>query len=103
MHHIKAISRQMLADKMKDAEIISNDHETKKDIMSILVRARKAETEGGKEGFSMNDEAMVNQVVSRSTTDTAVTDAPTQLTFLGAGHETTASGLTWVRIKPVWV
>jgi len=60
----------MLADKMKDAEIISNDHETKKDIMSILVRARKAEMDGGKESFSMNDEAMVNQVVSSFAIDT---------------------------------
>ncbi|KAF9074155.1 cytochrome P450 [Rhodocollybia butyracea] len=81
MYNIKRISAEMLRDKMKEsieAGIVEGDSELsgKKDIMSILVRARTREV--GDE-YKMSDEAMVNQV----------------LTFLGAGHETTASGLTW--------
>ena len=96
----------MLSEKMReslDSGIAEGDSELhgKKDIMSILVRARISETEGQ---YKMSDEAMMNQV----------------LTFLGAGHETTgryyllplflvsgltctlmitlASGLAWVRL-----
>ncbi|KII92067.1 hypothetical protein PLICRDRAFT_50496 [Plicaturopsis crispa FD-325 SS-3] len=77
MHRIKAISRQMLAEKMEDAATVqASDTAAKRDIMSILVRARAAED---KEGYQMTDAAMMDQV----------------LTFLGAGHETTASGLAW--------
>jgi len=47
--------------------------------MSILVRARKADLDSKTGGYAMSDEAMMDQV----------------LTFLGAGHETTASGLAW--------
>ena len=68
---------------MKEAHSAPGDFETKKDIMSILVRARMAEekaNEGRKVGYAMSDGEMMDQV----------------LTFLGAGHETTASGLAWV-------
>lgn len=61
--------------------------------MSLLVRARMAaSTSGTARGkgagatveYQMSDGAMMDQV----------------LTFLGAGHETTASGLAWVRSFP---
>ncbi|KAF9567301.1 cytochrome P450 [Agrocybe pediades] len=90
MYRIRRISRQMLEEKLKDSNLILNDSDAKKDIMSILVRARKAELDGGKGGYAMSDQAMMDQV----------------LTFLGAGHETTASGLTWtlwhLSNKPEW-
>ncbi|KAL0573760.1 hypothetical protein V5O48_008203 [Marasmius crinis-equi] len=81
MHTIKRISRTMLSEKVHEAlesGVTGADSELhgKKDIMSILVRARTSESEGQ---YKMSDEAMVDQV----------------LTFLGAGHETTASGLAW--------
>ncbi|KAF9057557.1 cytochrome P450 [Panaeolus papilionaceus] len=79
MYRIKQLSKAMLAEKMKDADLPLSDMEAKRDIMSILVRARRAEMDGGKTGYAMSDRAMMDQV----------------LTFLGAGHETTASGLTW--------
>ncbi|KAH9482683.1 Cytochrome P450 monooxygenase 205 [Psilocybe cubensis] len=79
MHRIRKLSAQMLQEKMKDSILIDTDISAKRDIMSILVRARKVEMDGGKGDFAMSDRAMMDQV----------------LTFLGAGHETTASGLTW--------
>ncbi|KAF8204998.1 cytochrome P450 [Pholiota molesta] len=79
MYRIRKISVKMLEEKMKDSSLVLNDSDAKRDIMSILVRARKAELDGGKGGYAMSDRAMMDQV----------------LTFLGAGHETTASGLTW--------
>ncbi|KAF9047074.1 cytochrome P450 [Hymenopellis radicata] len=79
MHTIRRISAQMLAEKIRETSGITvDDMQTKKDIMSLLVRARQADlTKDG--AYAMTDEAMVDQV----------------LTFLGAGHETTASGLSW--------
>ncbi|KZP14082.1 cytochrome P450 [Athelia psychrophila] len=76
MHHIKRISAQMLKDKLADAAVVADGGEGKKDIMSLLVRARMADKG---EGYQMSDGAMMDQV----------------LTFLGAGHETTASGMAW--------
>ncbi|KAJ7596250.1 cytochrome P450 [Mycena floridula] len=94
MRIIRRISSQMLAQKLRELSpeylaIPSDDMEVgaKKDVMTILVRA-KAEYEKqqqGKqnsetiEGYGMNSNAMMDQV----------------LTFLAAGQETTASGLTW--------
>uniref|UniRef100_A0A8H8CGE5 Cytochrome P450 n=1 Tax=Psilocybe cubensis TaxID=181762 RepID=A0A8H8CGE5_PSICU len=77
MHRIRAVSAQMLAEKMSDSAVSLSDSETKRDIMSLLVRARQADSKAG--GYAMSDQAMMDQV----------------LTFLGAGHETTASGLAW--------
>ncbi|SJL03784.1 related to Cytochrome P450 [Armillaria ostoyae] len=74
------ISRQILSEKIKDLEesgISADDMHAKRDIMSLLMRARANDTE--QRGYAMSDNIMVDQV----------------LTFLGAGHETTASGLTW--------
>ncbi|KAF7980393.1 hypothetical protein HWV62_38192 [Athelia sp. TMB] len=76
MHRIKTISAQMLADKMADSAVTVDDTMAKRDIMSLLVRARKADKG---DGYQMTDQDMMDQV----------------LTFLGAGHETTASGLAW--------
>ncbi|KAF8707323.1 hypothetical protein AX14_013617 [Amanita brunnescens Koide BX004] len=78
MYTIKKISTELLREKMNDSITVS-DMDAKRDIMSILVRARKAGLEKDKTAYTMSDKAMVEQV----------------LTFLGAGHETTASGLAW--------
>ncbi|PBK99680.1 cytochrome P450 [Armillaria gallica] len=82
MHRIRDISKRILDQKMKETSesgITADDTHTKKDIMSILVRARRADLHKDRTAYAMSDTAMIDQV----------------LTFLGAGHETTASGLTW--------
>nr|GAT53818.1 predicted protein [Mycena chlorophos] len=80
MHRIRKISADMLREKTADLSVSPDDMSTKKDIMSLLVRSRKAELEAGASlKDTMSDKAMVDQV----------------LTFLAAGHETTASGLSW--------
>ncbi len=63
MHTIRRISAQMLAEKIRETSGITiDDMHTKKDIMSLLVRARQADlTKDG--AYSMTDEAMVDQVV----------------------------------------
>lgn len=81
-HRIRDISKRILDQKMKETSesgITADDTHTKKDIMSILVRARQADLHKDQTAYAMSDTAMIDQV----------------LTFLGAGHETTASGLTW--------
>ncbi|KAF8070435.1 cytochrome P450 [Lyophyllum atratum] len=79
MHRIKQISAVILADKMRDSAVVMSDTEAKRDVMSLLVRARKADIEKDRGAYAMSDKDMIEQV----------------LTFLGAGHETTASGLAW--------
>ncbi|KAF8966821.1 cytochrome P450 [Flammula alnicola] len=79
MDRIRRVSAAMLEEKMRDSTISVSDSEAKRDIMSLLVRARKADMDSKASGYAMSDEAMMDQV----------------LTFLGAGHETTASGLAW--------
>jgi hypothetical protein len=76
MHRIKAISKTMLDEKLVDAAVPADDMHTKKDIMSLLVKARKAETMAqeksmmageavpGGLGYTMSDEMIMNQVVS---------------------------------------
>ncbi|KAF9448068.1 cytochrome P450 [Macrolepiota fuliginosa MF-IS2] len=78
MHIIRQWSTKMLEDKLRESAHAS-EMDAKRDIISILVHARKAEQGGDTGNYTMNDQAMMDQV----------------LTFLGAGHETTASGLTW--------
>ncbi|KAF8868304.1 cytochrome P450 [Infundibulicybe gibba] len=78
MHRIKRISSEILQEKLADSIRVS-DTDAKRDIMSLLVRARKADLAHEKGAYAMSDQAMMDQV----------------LTFLGAGHETTASGLAW--------
>ncbi|KXN89724.1 Cytochrome P450 3A12 [Leucoagaricus sp. SymC.cos] len=79
MNTIKGISKEILKEKMRESHAVEMEQERKKDIMSLLVRARKESLENELTGYTLSDAAMVDQV----------------LTFLGAGHETTASGLTW--------
>lgn len=61
MHVIRKISEQMLEEKMADAHIVVEAKEPKKDIMSLLVRARIGDKEGS--GYLMSDQAMMDQVV----------------------------------------
>lgn len=70
MHKIKIISRQILDEKLKESAVTAGDMHTKKDIMSLLVKARKAEEEAanGAEkssgaAYRMSDDMMMNQVV----------------------------------------
>ncbi|KIK54332.1 hypothetical protein GYMLUDRAFT_1023054 [Collybiopsis luxurians FD-317 M1] len=74
IHTIKRVSAQMLQEKLKESielGMVEGDSELpgKKDIMSILIRAY---TRGVGDGYKMNEEVMMAQV----------------LTFLTAGHET---------------
>ncbi|KAJ7624701.1 cytochrome P450 [Roridomyces roridus] len=71
-YRIRNISRQMLREKMAAPD----DTSTKKDIMSLLVRAALVSES---DAAAIDDRAMVDQV----------------LTFLTAGHETTATSLSW--------
>ncbi|KAG6879651.1 hypothetical protein C0992_000093 [Termitomyces sp. T32_za158] len=79
MYRIKRVSAKILRQKMEESAVLSSDTEAKRDIMSLLVRARKADLDKDKTVYAMSDRAMMDQV----------------LTFLGAGHETTATGLSW--------
>jgi hypothetical protein len=62
MYRIKGIARGMLEEKMADAVSLS-DMDAKRDIMSLLVRARATQKEGAM-GDWMDDDGMVEQVVS---------------------------------------
>ncbi|KAL5531870.1 hypothetical protein ACEPAF_5433 [Sanghuangporus sanghuang] len=80
MHRIERVSSKILSDANAHATAVASSDSTlkgKKDVMSLLVQARMNESDGS--GYKMSDSMMMQQV----------------LTFLGAGHETTASGLTW--------
>ncbi|KAJ7456302.1 cytochrome P450 [Mycena galericulata] len=79
MYRIRGISQEMLRSKTADLSVSPDDMSTKKDIMTLLVRARKADLDADPSAEAMSDTAMVDQV----------------LTFLAAGHETTATGLSW--------
>ncbi|KDQ54866.1 hypothetical protein JAAARDRAFT_181568 [Jaapia argillacea MUCL 33604] len=87
MYRIKSISQRILTERLSEAQSsavnLEHDMQAKKDIMSLLVRARLAGDQANKgsgvKGYRMSDGAVMDQV----------------LTFLGAGHETTASGLAW--------
>ena len=78
MRTVKRISSEMLAQKMRELSpefdvIQSGDMDVggKKDVMSLLVRARaeyekqqqKGSLEANEEGYGMNQEAMMDQVV----------------------------------------
>ncbi len=65
MHRIRKISRQILSEKIKDLEesgVSADDMHAKRDIMSLLMRARANDTE--QRGYAMSDNIMVDQVVS---------------------------------------
>lgn len=53
----------MLREKMRDSTVTLSDSEAKRDIMSLLVRARKADIDSKTDGYAMSDEAMMDQVV----------------------------------------
>ncbi|KAH7920360.1 cytochrome P450 [Leucogyrophana mollusca] len=77
MYRIKAIARRILAERIAELETADSTPAPKRrDIMSLLLQARFAEKG---EGYQISDADMVEHV----------------LTFLGAGHETTASTLSW--------
>lgn len=63
MYTIRKISTEMLQEKINDS-ITVPDVDAKRDIMSILVRARKADREKNKTAYTMSDKAMLDQVVS---------------------------------------
>lgn len=77
MHRIKAVSREILNEKLADSSIPAEDMHTKKDIMSLLVKARKAEEDTDLKAerrlvknapapgisYRMTDEMMMDQVV----------------------------------------
>ncbi|KAJ7152969.1 cytochrome P450 [Mycena filopes] len=77
LHRIRTISKELLTAKTADLSVSPDDMSTKKDIMSLLVKSRKAAMDAGTE--AMSEQAMLDQM----------------LTFLAAGHETTATGLSW--------
>lgn len=58
VHRIMAVSRKMLDNKLREAN--GKDSESKKDIMSLLVRARMNESN---EGYRMSDQDLMEQVV----------------------------------------
>ncbi|KAG5342649.1 hypothetical protein C0989_010617 [Termitomyces sp. Mn162] len=100
MYRIKRVSSEILRQKMKDSAVVVSDTEAKRDIMSLLVRARKADLDKDKGVYAMSDRAMMDQVVCNITVlSSTLVSAFRQLTFLGAGHETTATGLSWVQLS----
>lgn len=99
MHQIRQISQRMLQEKLKENHATEMEGERKKDIMSLLVRGRKESLASEPSGYTLSDEAMMDQVVRVfffSCYCFALKQHFVKLTFLGAGHETTASGLAWV-------
>lgn len=75
MHRIKAVSSSILQEKLEEAEHLENNEDTaaKKDIMSLLVRARLADQKAqqksvggglGAVSYTMSDAEMMDQVVS---------------------------------------
>ncbi|KZT23875.1 cytochrome P450 [Neolentinus lepideus HHB14362 ss-1] len=81
VRQIRSICAQLLARKVQEtAGVGAADTASKKDIMSLLLRARASDDNvKDADGYHMADQALIEQM----------------LTFLGAGHETTASGLSW--------
>jgi hypothetical protein len=63
MYIIRKVSTELLLEKINDSITVS-DMDAKRDIMSILVRARKADLDKDKTAYTMSDKAMLDQVVS---------------------------------------
>lgn len=63
MYRIKRVSSEFLRQKMEDSAVVASDTEAKRDIMSLLVRARKADMDKDKTVYAMSDRAMMDQVV----------------------------------------
>jgi hypothetical protein len=64
MHRIKRVSAAILREKMEDTAVAMSDMNAKRDIMTLLVRARKADLDKDKGVYAMSDEVMMAQVVS---------------------------------------
>ena len=64
VHGIRGIARKLLDEKVADAAVHPDDFASKKDVMSLLVRARRGEA---KDGYKLSDSAIVDQVVCRTT------------------------------------
>lgn len=68
MSRIRRISREILTEKIHNSALTAGDVASKKDIMSLMVRARASDSDGekgeGEEGYRLSDEALVDQVVS---------------------------------------
>jgi len=64
MYRIKRVSAAILHEKMQDMIVPVSDMNAKRDIMSLLVRARKADLDKDKGVYAMSDQAMMDQVVS---------------------------------------
>ncbi|EPQ61077.1 cytochrome P450 [Gloeophyllum trabeum ATCC 11539] len=85
MRQIRSICARLLDEKIAESLNV-HDIAGKKDIMSLLLNARASDRnpldsdDKSSGGYHMDDRALIEQM----------------LTFLGAGHETTASGLSWV-------
>ena len=60
---MRKVSMEMLREKMDDS-VTASDTDAKRDIMSILIRARKADLEEDKMAYTMSDKAVLDQVVS---------------------------------------
>lgn len=95
----------MLAETTPDpTSVISDSTESRSDIISLLMRAQaSSEASGDNGGRFLDKENMVEHVVCyflqlRSAIGFNITSK--QLTFLGTGHETTASGIAWVSWSP---
>jgi hypothetical protein len=63
LYRIRTISREMLRSKTADLSVSPDDTTTKKDIMSLLVRAWKADLDTDPTADAMSDTAMVDQVL----------------------------------------
>ncbi|KAG6877827.1 hypothetical protein C0993_003489 [Termitomyces sp. T159_Od127] len=62
MYRIKRVSAKILHQKMEESAVVVSDTEAKRDIMSLLVRARKADLDKDKTVYAMSDRAMMDQV-----------------------------------------
>ncbi|KIJ48186.1 hypothetical protein M422DRAFT_247958 [Sphaerobolus stellatus SS14] len=74
VHCAMYVAKVMLAEKLRETDVKAS--EAKKDIMSLLIKARLNDTE---DGYKMTDQDLLEQA----------------LTFLGPGHASTAAGSSW--------
>jgi hypothetical protein len=62
MYIIRGISKRMLEEKMRESHATEMEQEGKQ-VMSLLVRARKESMESEPTGYRLSGEAMMDQVV----------------------------------------
>lgn len=78
MHRIKKVSKQILYKQLQSGERAAQAGQFKA-IIDIIEETHLSENDGKPKSMKQAERDMINQV----------------LTFLGAGHETTASGVSW--------